>query len=214
MRSSPQSYSGRFAVSSPRASGVKPNLVRAGLRNHEGRCWLWSVGFGITRFTPEANVHDSRICRHVRNSPIEKLAFGFSQGLIHMVNVLPPSTDSHTSISQAPRFMLGSVDLHSTLICCPGWRTCPTVGEISVAEYVPPALAVLTSCGAALSATAKTVASNTRIFILFFLRLIKKSCERERDRQTNLQLLFCHLARDCEMASYIDFYSANAGIAG
>ena len=48
------------------------------------------------------------------------LAFAFSQGLIHMGNVLPPSTDSHTSISQAPKFMLGSTDVHSTLICCPG----------------------------------------------------------------------------------------------
>jgi hypothetical protein len=109
------------------------------------------------------------------------VVFGLNQGLTHMVNVLPPSTDSHTSISQAPRFMLGSVDLHSTLTCCPGVSTCPTLGEVSVAEYVPPALALLTSCGAALSAIAKMTASNPRVFILFFLlfflRLIKKSCE-------------------------------------
>jgi hypothetical protein len=123
-------------------------------------------------------------------------AVGSSQGLIHIVNVLPPSTDSHTSISHAPKFMLGSVDLHSTLMCCPGYRTCPTLGEISVAEYVPAALAVLTSCGAAQSATAKMVASNTRVFILFFLRLIKKSCEHKRDPSSDLQLLFCHLSRD------------------
>ena len=134
------------------------------------------------------------------------VAFPFSQGLIHVANVLPPSTYSHTSISHAPMFMLGSTDFHSTLICCPGCRTCPIVGEISLAEYVPPALAVLTSCGAALSATAKTVANNRRVFMLFFLRLMKKSCEHRRDSSNNLQLLFCHLVRDCEMASYVDYF--------
>src|SRR5690242_19372541 len=91
----------------------------------------------------------------------KNLAFGSSDGLIHIRNVLPPSTDSHTSISQpAKPFKSGSADFHSTLKCCPGWRTCPTLGEISLAEYVPPAFAVVTSCGAALSATAKTIASN------------------------------------------------------
>ena len=34
-------------------------------------------------------------------------AFGSSQGLIHIVNVLPPSSDSHTSISHAPKSMCG-----------------------------------------------------------------------------------------------------------
>jgi hypothetical protein len=140
------------------------------------------------------------------------LAFGSSQGLIHMVKVLPPSTDSHTSISHAPRFMLGSVDFHATLICCPRWRTCPTVGEISRAEYVPPALAVLTSCGAAQSATAKMVANNTRVFILFFPLLIKKSCEHRRESSSNLQLLFCHLSRDGATACCVDFISVKAGI--
>jgi hypothetical protein len=140
------------------------------------------------------------------------LAFGSSQGLIHMVKVLPPSTDSHTSISHAPKFMLGSVDFHATLICCPGWRTCPTVGEISVAEYVPAAPAVLTSCGAAQSATAKMVANNTRVFILFSPLLIKKSCEHRRESSSNLQLLFCHLSRDAEMEGALTFISTKAGI--
>src|SRR5262245_64213588 len=126
------------------------------------------------------------------------LAFGSSQGLIQMVKVLPPSTDSHTSISHAPRFMLGSVDFHATLICCPGWRTCPTVGEISLAEYVPPALAVLTSCGAALSATARTIATNPRLFILFVLRLTDKSGEHRGDLSINFfgrSLTGCHLGK-------------------
>jgi hypothetical protein len=108
--------------------------------------------------------------------------------------------------------MLGSVDFHATLICCPGWRTCPTVGEISLAEYVPPALAVLTSCGAAQSAIAKMVANNTRVFILFFLRLIKKSCGHKRKPSSNLQLLFCHLSRDAEMEAALTFISTKAGI--
>lgn len=133
-----------------------------------------------------------------------------------MVNVLPPSTDSHTSISQAPRFMLGSVDLHSTLTCCPGVSTCPTLGEVSVAEYVPPALALLTSCGAALSAIAKMTASNPRVFILFFLlfflRLIKKSCEHQRDRQPiyNYFFVICAATVRCRPTlSFIFYESAN-----
>ena len=131
-----------------------------------------------------------------------------------MGNVLPPSTDSHTSISQgAPKFMLGSDDLHSTLIFCPGWRTCPTLGEISVAEYVPPALAVLASCGAALSAIAKMVASNTRIFILFFLRLIKKTCEHERDGQPIYNYFFV-ICGDAEMGAALILFRESRAASG
>src|SRR4029077_20744176 len=96
------------------------------------------------------------------------VALGANMGVMHDVKVFPPSSDSQTSLSQPVRFMLGSVDFHSTMIFCPGWRTCPTLGEISVAEYVPAALEV-TSCGATLSATAKMIASNPRVFILIFL---------------------------------------------
>jgi hypothetical protein len=114
-------------------------------------------------------------------------AFGCSQGLIHVVNVAPPSTDSHTSISHASKSMLGSADLHSTLIFCPGWRTCPILGEISVAEYVPPALEVILSCGATLSATAKMVTSNPRVF---FLQLIKKNFEHKQIRHAIYNYVF------------------------
>jgi len=50
------------------------------LRNHEGRCRLWSVAFGVPRFTPKANVHDGRVCKHVWNSPIERLGFPIQPG--------------------------------------------------------------------------------------------------------------------------------------
>ena len=90
------------------------------LRNHKSRRGLWSIAFGIPPFTPKANVQDCRIGRQVRNSPIEILGFRVSQGLIHVVNVLPPSSDSQTSISHAPRSMFGSIDFHSTLISAQG----------------------------------------------------------------------------------------------
>ena len=38
---------------------------------------------------------------------------------------------------------------------------------------------------------------------------MKKSCEHRRDSSNDLQLLFCHLVRDCEMASYLDYFREN-----
>jgi hypothetical protein len=61
--------------------------------------------------------------------------------------------------------MCGSTDLHSTLIFCPGERTCPALGDINWAEYVPAALELLTNCGAKLSATANMVTRNPLVFI-------------------------------------------------
>src|SRR5262249_459506 len=95
---------------------------------------------------------------------------GFIHGLIHALNVLPPSKDSQTSTSHAPKSMLGSLDFHSTLTVCPGRRTCPIVGEINLAEYAPVcAPEVLTNCGAKLSTTANSVNMILRIFISRFL---------------------------------------------
>jgi len=59
---------------------------------------------------------------------------GVMIGEIHMVNVLPPSSDSQTSASHPVTSLSGSLDFHSTLTFCPGWRTCPAFGEISLAE--------------------------------------------------------------------------------
>ena len=48
---------------------------------------------------------------------------GSIHGLIHAVNVLPPSSDSQTSASHDVTSLSGSFDFHSTLNFCPGWRT-------------------------------------------------------------------------------------------
>lgn len=48
------------------------------------------------------------------------LVVGAIQGLIHEVYVLPPSSDSQTSVSHALGSMTGSIDVHSTLTTCPG----------------------------------------------------------------------------------------------
>src|SRR5262245_31196423 len=98
-------------------------------------------------------------------------ARGFIHGLIHALNVLPPSKDSQTSISHAPKSTLGSLDFHATLTVCPGRTTWPRAGEISLAEYAPVcALEVRTNCGAKPSATANSVNVNMipRIFISRF----------------------------------------------
>src|SRR6516225_2342139 len=93
---------------------------------------------------------------------------GLNHGLIHVANVLPPSNDSQTSSSHAPKSILGSLDFHSTLTVCPGRTTWPRVGEISLAEYAPVcALDVSTNRGAKLSAIATTITSSPRVFILF-----------------------------------------------
>src|SRR5207245_1101030 len=59
--------------------------------------------------------------------------FGLRIGVMHMGKVLPPSTDSQTSISHPVGSLSGSPAFHSILTVCPGWTTCPTVGEISLA---------------------------------------------------------------------------------
>src|SRR6266446_3326711 len=54
-----------------------------------------------------------------------------------MVNVLPPSNDSQSSISQNDGQLIGfGIDrLHSTLTLCPGYTPCPPAGEINWGEY-------------------------------------------------------------------------------
>jgi hypothetical protein len=95
-------------------------------------------------------------------------------GVRHNVKLLPPSSDRKTSISHPPAFVLGSVAFHLTMTCCPGYRTCPAVGEISWAEYVPEpeaaAAVEIVSCRAQRSIiSANNVERNPRVFILLFL---------------------------------------------
>ena len=52
--------------------GALPDIDRR-LRDHEGRCRLWSVGFGVEHFTPEANVQDGSVSGNVWKSPKEIL---------------------------------------------------------------------------------------------------------------------------------------------
>src|SRR5262245_33490763 len=84
-------------------------------------------------------------------------------GVIHVENVRPPSNDSQSSISQACKFLIsGNATVHSILTRCPGWRTCPSLGEISFAEYVFPEAAsasweVLSNCGISVNATTNNV---------------------------------------------------------
>src|SRR4051794_36400264 len=49
--------------------------------------------------------------------------------------VLPPSSDRRTSASHIDRFTPGKFAFHSILTTCPGVKTCPGLGEISVAMY-------------------------------------------------------------------------------
>src|SRR6266481_1148348 len=93
------------------------------------------------------------------------LVFGGACGVMHMVNVLPPSNDRKSSISHPPAFVVGIAAAHSILNCSPGYRTCPRLGEISLAEYVPPEAAsapreVLSNCGASTKATINNVEMN------------------------------------------------------
>src|SRR5450631_4212932 len=74
-----------------------------------------------------------------------------SRSPVSHVKVLPPSRDRRISVSQFDRSKSGSVDIHSILTTCPGTKTSPALGEISLALYlapVPAAVAVLNNCGA------------------------------------------------------------------
>jgi hypothetical protein len=109
---------------------------------------------------------------------LKDLACGSRIGVIQVVKVLPPSSDSQTSISHPVRLMLGRCAVHWIMTCCPGWRTTPAVGEISWAEYAPePEAAVaveIVSCRAQRSIIANNVERNPRVFILLFLSLITR----------------------------------------
>src|SRR5262249_4105596 len=86
----------------------------------------------------------------------------------NVVNVLPPSNDIQISISHPFSLIFGNVADHCIVTCSPGYRTWPSVGEIRWAEYPLAALAVLTNCGAKLSATANMLMMNPRVFIFLF----------------------------------------------
>ena len=56
------------------------------------------------------------------------------------------------------------------------------------------------------------VTSNPRVFILFFLPLIEEEFRSRNEILSNdLQLLFCHLSRDGETGSAVDFYFRESG---
>jgi len=137
---------------------------------------------------------------------LKDLACGSRIGVIQVVKVLPPSSDSQTSISHPVRLMWGSCAVHWIITCCPGWRICPAVGEIRWAEYAPEvpeeADAVeIVSCRAQRSIIANNVQSNPRVFILLFLSLITKDFPTQMTFcQRILPLLFCHLSLDRETA--------------
>src|SRR5437773_2102186 len=109
---------------------------------------------------------------------LKDLACGSRIGVMQVVKVLPPSSDSQTSISHPVRLILGRCAVHWIMTCCPGWRTCPAVGEISWAEYAPePEAAVaveIGSCRAQRTIITNNVERNPRVFILLILSLIKK----------------------------------------
>jgi hypothetical protein len=65
-------------------------------------------------------------------------ARGSSCGVMRNGNVAPPSTERYSSSSHHDKSMLGRTVFHSTLTCCPGYRTCPNVGESSLAAYLGP----------------------------------------------------------------------------
>src|SRR5437773_9502056 len=65
------------------------------------------------------------------------VTLGSSSPVIH-VQVVPPSSDRLISASHKFRFMRWNTDIHSTLTACPGTKTSPAFGEISLALYCGP----------------------------------------------------------------------------
>src|SRR5438874_5205072 len=95
------------------------------------------------------------------------VTLGSSLPVIH-VQVVPPSSDRRSSASHKFRSMRGNTDIHSTLTTCPGTKTSPAFGEISLALYcLGPASAdaVLNNCGAKANVNANSVIMNRAVFI-------------------------------------------------
>src|SRR6185295_1221041 len=86
-------------------------------------------------------------------------------------NVAPPSIERYSSSSHHDKSMLGRTVFHSTLTCCPGYRTCPNVGESSLAAYLgPSAFDRCDNGGANARATANRTTTEVGIFILLSFR--------------------------------------------
>ena len=94
-----------------------------------------------------------------------------SRSPVIQVNVWPPSSDRRNSVSHKFDSMpWGRIEFHSTLNTCPGTRTSPALGEISLATYrcpsgLSPAFTVLCDDGAKTKVNANKVTMNRRVFI-------------------------------------------------
>src|ERR1700730_5527974 len=91
-----------------------------------------------------------------------------SRSPVTHVHVVPPSSDRRSSVSHRFGSMPGSTDFQLILKTCPGTRTSPALGEISLARYLDPgsAVAVLNNCGAKANVNANSVMMNRCVFIL------------------------------------------------
>ena len=113
-RQSPRGYSGRFAAPPASVSCETRTLVRSEWRlcNHKRRRRLWSVGFGVKLFTPEANVQDGRVCERIRDDPIERLGFPVHPGT-------NPHGECPSTVQRQPHFHLAERQVYVGTHCSP-----------------------------------------------------------------------------------------------